>query len=236
MVPAVLTIDKFTGANGCDSIRTLYLTVYPTYNAVIDTTICYGQTFEGHGSSGTYITKFTSINGCDSLSTIKLTVLPKLSPALGKDTVLCTGNSLVLYPGQYNKYLWQDGSTQSHLTINQPGLYAVIVSDKCGTAKDEIVITGGACNIYVPSAFTPNNDGKNDLFRIPGGNNLSDYYLVVFNRYGQKVFESYNPAKGWAGDLNGKPQNTGAYAWHCEFRKPGSTELVKMKGTVMLIR
>ena len=143
---------------------------------------------------------------------------------------------MVLNPGQFNSYQWQDGSTQNIFTAKSPGLYSVLVSNNCGSGKDEILVKEKNCGIYFPSAFTPNNDGKNDVFKILGGTNLNSYRLTIYNRYGNKIFESNDYAKGWTGDINGKVQSTGVYIWQCEFRRPGTESLTKMNGTVTLIR
>ena len=229
-------IDTLVATNGCDSIRTLQLTVLSKSFSTIAETICDGQTYDGHGSSGTYIDTLVATNGCDSITTLQLTVLPKPAPYLGADTALCTGKSIQLYPGQFTTYTWQDGSAQDHFTVTQPGLYSVIVSNSCGSGSDEIIIKEDICDNYFPSAFTPNNDGKNDLFKILGAQNLKDYHLAVYNRYGQKVFETNDYTKGWTGIVNGQVQNTGVFVWYCNFKKSSSQENIVMKGTVVLIR
>jgi hypothetical protein len=230
-------IDTLVAANGCDSIRTLQLNVLPKSFSTFAQSICDGQTYDGHGSSGTYyIDTLVASNGCDSIITLQLTVLPKPAPYLGADTALCTGNSIQLYPGEFLTYTWQDGSAQNHFTVTQPGLYSVIVSNSCGSGSDEILIKEGICDIYFPLAFTPNNDGKNDLFKILGAQNLKEYHLAVYNRYGQKVFETNDYTKGWTGNVKGQLQNTGVYVWYCNFKKSSSQENIVMKGTVVLIR
>jgi gliding motility-associated-like protein len=228
--------DTVITPNTCDSIITLHLTISPQIFSTIAQSICNGQTYNGHGSSGTYIDTLITANGCDSIITLQLTVLPKPAPYLGADTVLCTGKSIQLYPGQFITYTWQDGSTQNHFTVTQPGLYSVIVSNSCGSGSDEITIKEDICDIHFPSAFTPNNDGKNDLFKILGAQNLKDYHLAVYNRYGQKVFETNDYTKGWNGIVNGQVQNTGVFVWFCSFKKSSSQENIAMKGTVVLIR
>ena len=119
----------------------------------------------GYIVDGTYVDTLIAANGCDSIRTLHLTVSPRLAPDLGIDKNLCSGDSVLLYPGQFTNYSWQDGSTQSHITVKQSGLYSVTVMDNCGSARDEIMVTEANCDIYFPSAFTPNNDGKNDMLK-----------------------------------------------------------------------
>jgi gliding motility-associated-like protein len=229
-------IDTLLAVNGCDSIRTINLTVKSKSFSSINATICKGQNYSGYTTSGLYMDTLIAANGCDSLRTLQLTVTPKPGPDLGDDKNLCVGYSLTLYPGQFSSYLWQNGSAQSHITVKQPGLYSVAVTNNCGTEKDDVLIKEVICNIYFPSAFTPNNDGKNDFFKALGASDLSNYHLVVYNRWGQKVFETSDYKKGWDGSFNGQLQTSAAFVWRCEFNKTGDTEKTKMKGTIILIR
>lgn len=88
---------------------------------------------------------------------------------------------------------------------------------------------------YVPNAFTPNNDGLNDWFRaLPVGISKTEWFRV-YNRYGQPVFETTDPGKGWDGRYKGKLQDTGTFTWMIRGRGYNG-QLVEMKGTVILIR
>ena len=104
------------------------------------------------------------------------------------------------------------------------------------SAATSLSSSAGICDIYFPSAFTPNNDGKNDLFKILGGHNLSSYYLVVYNRWGQKVFQTTDYTNGWDGKLNGILSEAGVYVWYCNFKKSNNTVNFEKKGTILLIR
>jgi gliding motility-associated-like protein len=115
-------------------------------------------------------------------------------------------------------------------------MYSVLVTNNCGSAIDQILIKEKICDIYFPSAFTPNNDGKNDLFKVLGAHAISDYHLTVYNRWGQKIFETTDYTKGWDGLVNGKLQNTGFFVWHSEFKNAGNPNKILMKGTVLLIK
>ena len=88
---------------------------------------------------------------------------------------------------------------------------------------------------YVPNAFTPNNDGLNDWFKaLPVGISKTEWFRV-YNRYGQPVFETTDPGKGWDGRYKGKLQDTGTFTWMIRGRGYNN-QLVEMKGTVILIR
>lgn len=229
-------VDTLVAANGCDSIRTLKLTVLPRSYSTINQTVCYGQNYLGYSSSGTYLDTLVASNGCDSIRRINLLVLPKLAPFLGNDTILCTADSLDLYPGIFNTYSWQDGSTLSHYIVRQPGFYSVTVSDSCGFAQSTILVKGNTCDAYFPNAFTPNNDGKNDQFKVLNARNIKDYYMVVYNRWGEKVFETNDFKKGWNGNYKGQLQETGLYVWLCEYNKSTNPTKIKVRGTVLLMK
>jgi len=80
------------------------------------------------------------------------------------------------------------------------------------------------------------NDGKNDWFKMLGGYNVKEFHMVVYNRWGQKVFETSNPAQGWNGLFNGQVESSATFVWYCEFKKPGNADKIKMKGAVTLIK
>jgi gliding motility-associated-like protein len=226
--------QTYTNSTGCDSLVILQLTVTSKSITEINKTICQGENYAGYTTSGVYADTLVSQNGCDSIIALNLTVLASPSPDLGADKNLCLGDSLVLKAGNFNSYVWQDGSVQSSLTVRQPGLYSVIVTDDCGTGRDEILVKETACNILFPSAFTPNNDGKNDLFKALGKDELNEFNLVVFDRWGQKVFSTNDFTKGWDGHFKGKLLGMGVYAWYCTFKKTNT--YITKKGTVLLIR
>lgn len=97
------------------------------------------------------------------------------------------------------------------------------------------MIREGPCDIYFPTVFTPNNDGKNDQFKILGANTLTAYYLLVYNRWGRKVFETFDHSKGWDGSFNGQLQSLETFIWYCELKRQGETNTIKKKGIVTLI-
>jgi gliding motility-associated-like protein len=92
-------------------------------------------------------------------------------------------------------------------------------------------------NIYFPNAFTPGNDQLNDLYRPKVFGRLTQYQIRIYNRIGQLVFESNDPAAGWDGNYKGRAQSSSSFTWYAIYRFAGAEEGVKMqKGTVTLIR
>jgi len=80
-----------------------------------------------------------------------------------------------------------------------------------GTVAIRVNPAAGAA--FIPTAFSPNNDGKNDLFRV-GGNNIKDVYLTVYNRWGEKVFEEKSALPAWDGTFKGVLQPLGTYVYY----------------------
>jgi gliding motility-associated-like protein len=228
--------DTLVAANGCDSIINLLLTIHQKSGMDTTESICDGGSYAGYTKTGTYTDTLLSSSGCDSIRTLHLIVEQKPAPDLGSEKSLCSGDTLQLTPGEYSTYLWQDGSTLSYFTVDQVGAYQVTVSNLCGTGTARISVTQKICTILFPSAFTPNGDGKNETFRILNSPTLYNYNLSVFNRWGQKVFETRDYTKGWDGSLNGARAADGVYVWFCQFKKAGDAGYTEMKGTVLLIR
>ena len=88
---------------------------------------------------------------------------------------------------------------------------------------------------YIPNAFTPNNDGKNDVFKPIIFGNIIHYSFMVYNRWGQKVFESNDLLKGWNGTFHGGMPDADIFMWTCSYQLADGNEENK-KGTVTLMR
>lgn len=227
-------IDTLVAANGCDSIRTLDLTVLPRGRSTLRQTICTGQSYLGYTIAGTYRDTLAAANGCDSIRTLILTVDVPATPNLGPDRELCNGDTIQLFPGNYTTYLWQDNSTNSTYIASQGGNYSVTVGNACGTASDNVNIRVVDCVILFPNAFTPNGDGRNDLFKILNAFNLKDYSLMIFNRWGQMVYSTTDFTQGWNGEIKGQPQNPDTFVYYCRYTKDGKP--IFTKGSFVLIR
>ena len=226
--------ETFTSPGGCDSSLVINLSVKPSASVVINQTICAGEIFLGFDRTGTYTTRYSGANGCDSIRTVNLVVQDKPVPILPQRNILCQGDSLVLNPGQFLSYAWQDGSTNPTLIVKKAGGYAVTVTNSCGSTTREVLVEDGFCTVYFPSAFTPNNDGKNDRFKVLTNGVLLDFHLTVFNRWGEIVYDSRDAAAGWDGTINGVKQPPGGFAWRCSFTSTNCP--VERTGKVVLLR
>jgi gliding motility-associated-like protein len=110
-----------------------------------------------------------------------------------------------------------------------------VVNNRASSNNITIAVKPCIPGFHIPSAFTPNNDGKNDLFRPLLVGNIVQYNFTVYNRWGQVVFQTGQPGKGWDGTVSGVRQNSGVFAWICSYQLQGE-KLKTEKGTVMLVR
>jgi len=90
-------------------------------------------------------------------------------------------------------------------------------------------------DLFVPNVFTPNNDNVNDAFKVKVFGNIILFQLRVYNRYGQLVFSTTDPNKGWDGTVNRISADSGTFIYQCAYHIEGRSPAIK-KGTVVLIR
>lgn len=305
--------NTFVAANGCDSIRTLRLQVNPRPVTNVSKSICMGENYFAGGASqttaGIYKDTLQTWLGCDSIIITDLRVHALPRPSLGMDKNICAGSTLLLNPGNFISYNWQDGSNSQTFSAQTTGSYWVKVTDanNCSAADTMEVAninpiptsflkatdsicqygqlalqplrsfeqytwsTGGSqpiasittpgryilkvkdangcegsdttdvflkkclTGVYVPSGFTPNNDGKNDIFCPKVFGNVIHYRFEVYNRNGELVFRSTDPSKGWNGIFKGTLAPSAVFVWQCVYQLEGSPA-GSQKGTVILLR
>lgn len=190
--------------------------------------------------TGTYWVQVTNSDGCVGSDTTKITNIASL-PAdfIDHDTAVCEGMDITLIPTkQFVNYLWSTGGTSASLNISTPGQYWLQVTDANGClAKEYISVTSKNCvsALYFPNAFTPNNDARNDVYRATLYGAIVKFHLMIYNRFGEKVFESNDINKGWDGSFKNVKQNSGVFVWYCEYQLKNEP-LEHQKGTVTLIR
>jgi len=161
------------------------------------------------------------------------------SNILGQDTVACIGDTVLLnaFTDAVSTYQWQDGSSNSFFKAIQSGLYSVNISNSCATVQSTKKIDFEKCNpeIFVPTAFTPNGDGLNDVFRVRYFQAPISFSIKVFNRFGQIIFATTNPSQSWDGTLHNFPQPSGTYVWVMDYTDHDNVKHTN-KGTLVLIR
>jgi gliding motility-associated-like protein len=114
--------------------------------------------------------------------------------------------------------------------------YTVTDSYGCQKSVTKPIIIYSSCTVFVPNAFTPNNDGLNDVFRILNGVKTENFNLKIFNRWGQPVFETKNWKQGWDGRYKGMLQPTGTFIWLMQYVDTRTKLPIERKGSFTLIR
>ena len=139
-------------------------------------------------------------------------------------------------------YKWYNGDTARQITFTAPGTYARERWSGCGYYIDSFTISEASVDycVWLPSAFTPNGDGKNDEFG-PGNTychpDLSDFSFNIYNRWGQLVFQTVDPGIKWDGRCNGAPQEMGVYFYTLRYLYSGAFAAQnKIQGVPTLIK
>jgi gliding motility-associated-like protein len=178
--------------------------------------------------------------GCYDSTFYLLNLNPNPMIELGDPRFLYPGDPVRISAGSgYDSYYWIDGSTDSVLITYTAGEYWVNVEKNGCFASDTILVTLPLQSLPIPNAFTPNGDGINDKFNVVGINsNITYYRLEVFNRWGERIYETTRIDQGWDGTKNGKPCKPGVYRWIISFEEmdapvPG---LINKTGMVTLLR
>ncbi len=152
-------------------------------------------------------------------ATISLTSKLKNYTWSPQNTATLIGSALQFYPTQTTNY-----------TVTAERLPGCLFTDT-------VLIKVENCPTYVifPTAFTPNNDYNNDVFKAITMGKIEQYELKIYNRYGAVVFNTKNISKGWNGAIQGIQQPTGAYIWVCSYKLKNNPAKV-INGTVLLLR
>ena len=181
-----------------------------------------------------------------STQPVTMTIYPLPVILLPADTVIAGGQSVQLNPvitGTISSYQWSPATGLDNPAVADPvatpeGTTAyrltVVSSDGCKASAGEIV--GVFYSLQMPGAFTPNGDGRNDLFRVPPLIPIAIRQLAVYNRQGLMVFSTNNVSMGWDGTFNGHPQPAGVYVWELVYDNPLTKRTESAKGTVLLVR
>lgn len=199
----------------------------------------------------TYRLRVTDNNNCGSLNeaSVTVTVTPPPKINAGPDLQLARNqphplNAVDVNNSGFTSYSWQpiEGLSNPYIAnpiarLNRSTTFTITASTAAGcegVGRLTIKVNDGP-EIYVPSAFTPNGDGKNDLLKaLPVGIKTFKYF-AIFNRYGQRIFYTADPGKGWDGMISNGQQATNSFVWMAE-GIDFNGNIIQRKGTVVLLR
>ncbi len=194
--------------------------------------------------------------GCPKpgMDTVLINVVPPLSVFAGNDTSIVIGQPLQLNASTNGSiYNWVPATGMNNTTILNPLIVLsagsipgnssqlryvleVTTPEGCVSSDDILVrLFTTVPSIFVPNAFTPNQDGKNDNIKpiLAGMKQL--VFFRIYNRYGQIIFETKEQGKGWDGRFKGELQSSNAFVYSCE-AEDYTGKLVKREGTFVLVR
>ncbi len=166
--------------------------------------------------SSTFFTATYTVDGCTSEAdtvTIFVYQLPITSITPSGPTTFCAESSVQISSSYTYGNAWNTNETSSSIIVSSSGNYDLIVTDSNGCVDSATIFitnTGITC-IEIGGVFTPNGDGTNDTWEIPGIENYPDASVEIFNRWGQQIFYSNGYNTPWNGTYNNEPLPTGDY-------------------------
>ncbi|MBO9681163.1 MAG: gliding motility-associated C-terminal domain-containing protein [Flavisolibacter sp.] len=196
-----------------------------------------------------YVLTAYDTRGCPkpASDTVLVTVLPPIRPFAGRDTTALVGMPMQLKASGGVAYEWSPATGLSATNVRNPialynspseGIkYKVKILNEAGCADSAYItvkVSALKPQVYVPTAFTPNGDGKNDVLR-PIAAGIRIEYFQVYNRWGQLVFSTRTAGEGWDGTVGGKIQTNDVFTWVAKAVDETGKSFVQ-KGTVTLIR
>ncbi len=252
--------DTLKTAAGCDSVIITYLTVREKPKPILgtDRNICEGQSIQLNPGNfetylwqdlstkqhytvkqpGTYLVTVSNAFNCKASARVIIRNIAKL-PAnfLPANQDLCSGNVLKIDVPGYKSYTWNTGASTRNMEIKKAGNYILTVTsfDNC-LGSDTLTIREITCiPIGIPNAFSPNNDGRNELFKPTINTEIQDYQMRIYNRVGQLIYQTKDYTNGWDGRFKGQQQSSDNYIYQISFRNVEGKGF-EYKGNVLLIR
>jgi gliding motility-associated-like protein len=190
-----------------------------------------------------------SINNmnCTSTKVVSVTVNPPASIYIAYDTLACDGDLIELKAEGAGNYVWNTMQTSPAISVvmGENKIYTVNGIDEltgcAGSSSVEINPSNLCCAFFIPNSFTPNDDGTNELFGPKTLCKFSKYKLIIFNRWGQKIFETDDQKKCWDGTYRDKACPSDIYVYLIEAEKSGkgftaTEKYLNLKGHITLFR
>ena len=255
-------------ANGCSARDTILIDLFqtPTIDLGKDQTLCENETLllevmledyddfywqDGNSQpqlrvdqSGIYWVEAV-LGSCRQRDSIQVIIREPIELGLPDTILLCAGQTQILRPKvpAGSLIIWQDGTTNDSYPVTKEGVYSLMVDDGICLTNATLEVFSSSCGqipVYIPTIFSPNDDGLNDSFapNFDASYPVIDYELQVFDRWGGLVFSSNNPKEGWPGTVRSRPASEGVYVYllRFQFEDQGETFVQNLAGDISLIR
>ncbi len=219
----------FVAFNGCDS--TICLTLNVTNNILTNssTTLCFGDTLvwnnQTYTVAGDYFQTFASTAGCDSVHRTTLDFYDEIDADLVSQIDIPIGQSTMVEILGGNTYQWFPTDFLSCTDCPNPTItpldditYQIVVMDQNGCSEILFLAVSAPNNCIedkmgIPNAISPNNDGVNDEFGVISPYGINNFSMRIYNRWGEKVYETTDPNDKWDAKINGRNQAQDAYVY-----------------------
>lgn len=245
--------------DGCSASDTVKLDTFasPTVNLGNDSFLCEGSVYQiipgdfaeyfwqdqsrsnvyAATTAGTYFVTVKDQNACSASDTLILSAKPKPSISMLKSLRICNPDTLITPKGVFKTYLWQDGSTDTSFRVRDYGIFSFTATDSNNCTNTATLDVKNNCppDIFVPNAFTPqDNDGINDFF-FPVTRNVKHIEFKVYSRWGELLFETTQLNGVWDGTFLNKPVMCDVYVYTITYEAM-SGEKGTRSGNVTLLR
>jgi len=235
VIPLILGPDM----NWCDSVDRLleapeFMATYLWQDQSTNRTFYANQ-------PGTYHVSVTDTNGCEKSDTVVYTRTYSPDLDIGDDVSICA--RMVANIGtdkEHFRYEWSTGQEEKRIEVDEEGEYILTVYDEVGcfatdTIRVKIDINALPNILYIPNSFTPNGDNKNDYFPFSELVNQPEYRVRVFNRWGEKMFDSDEGVQFWDATFNGEIVTEDAFIYQVEYRGCDGINRTQ-RGTITVLR
>ena len=205
--------------------------------------------------TGNHIVQLITTNGqCTDTARETITINAQLKAAFDAPAAVCPGDTIRLINrsnGTVDQWRWsfgngngsneRDPAVYSYSVLGREQFYTVKLTATsnllpCTDSATRVIRVLSHCNIGVPTAFTPNGDGRNDWLYPLNALKADQLQFRVYNRFGQLLFTGRSWTDKWDGRVKGTLQESGVYAWQLSYVHRDTGEKVYLKGTTLLIR
>ncbi|MBE0648510.1 MAG: gliding motility-associated C-terminal domain-containing protein [Bacteroidales bacterium] len=202
-----------------------------------------------YNKSGEYVTTLivSSTDGCPDTITklVDVFIIPEVNftttdpcgPNSFFDTIYFDQEVQLEVGQRYDHYSWNTGDSSYSILVTEEGWYNVTIDNGAICyASDSVVMLYCNVPLKMPNAFTPNNDGLNDLFRpVSQPEKITTFNMLIFDRWGETIFETQDVFQGWNGTIKGRPAPLGVYVYTVIYGNPSGLTTF-LKGTFTLVR
>lgn len=170
---------------------------------------------------------------CVVRDSVNIQVIPKTNVYLPKDTTICYGDTIFVHQkisGDSFLYYWNNQYIDTSVAISNKGDYSFTLSDRCEEVDYAFRVNTNWCNckVYIPNAFSPNVDIRNDFFGPISNCPIENYYMVVLSLWGEVIFETTDVQNRWDGKYKGKLCQPDLYLYKIEYNDTKRTGVVNL--------